>query len=141
MTQSLLRTGLRILVFIGVAPVAVAAQEVSGDLAQLQGRWRAQTGPRGEIAVTLNVAGSQVRVEIATRNGLSFQVCGELKVNEAATPRALDWIRFQDDNSQNFPDILAIYELTGDQFRVCNGGPHNRRPSNSRPETASWPVS
>jgi uncharacterized protein (TIGR03067 family) len=117
------------LVFAGLVHAADRPESAPGDLSRLQGRWCAQAGPRRDIAVTLRVEGKQVRVEIAMRNGLSFQVRGELKVNEAVTPRALDWVHFQDAESQDLPDILAIYEIVGDRFRVCNGGPHNRRPS------------
>jgi hypothetical protein len=32
-------------------------------------------------------------------------------------------------DDQEFPEILAIYELSGDELRICNGGPNNDRPT------------
>jgi uncharacterized protein (TIGR03067 family) len=113
-------------------PLASAADRrkaPAGDLGRLQGRWCAKAGPRRDIDVTLEVDGRQVRIGITTADGLSFQVSGELRVDERATPRALDWIHFRDSDSQELPDVLAIYEFAGERLRVCNGGPNNARPS------------
>jgi uncharacterized protein (TIGR03067 family) len=114
---------------VSLAPAAVRAEAPAGDLARLQGRWCTKAGPRRDITVTLEVDGRAARVGITTPDGLSFQVRGELRLDETATPRALDWIHFHDADSQELPNILAIYEFAGQRLKVCNGGPNNARPS------------
>jgi hypothetical protein len=64
-----------------------------------------------------------------TPQGLKISVRGELRVHEGAAPRALDWVNFTGLDSQDLPDIPAIYEIRGETFRVCNGGPNSARPS------------
>ena len=100
----------------------------SGDLAKLQGRWAAKAGPKRDIAVMLEVEGSEARVKVATPQGLTFNVSGTIKIDESAKPHALDWSNFHGLDDQELPEIPAIYELQGDKFKVCNGGPNNQRP-------------
>jgi uncharacterized protein (TIGR03067 family) len=106
---------------------------VEGDLARLQGRWVTRAGAAREIRVTLDVEGRQVTVGLVAPGGLRFQVRGEVRVDENASPRALDWVRFTGLDDQELPDIPAIYEIRGDSFKVCNGGPNNARPSEFKP--------
>ena len=104
-----------------------------GDLARLQGRWVTRAGARRNIAVVLTVDGNKATCEIRTPQGLKFQADGELRVNESARPRALDWVGFTGLDSQDLPDIPAIYAIDGDTFKVCNGGLNSPRPSEFKP--------
>jgi uncharacterized protein (TIGR03067 family) len=61
--------------------------------------------------------------------GETIKVKGEIKLNEKAEPRALDWVKFNGYDDQELPEIPAIYQLQGDTFKVCNGGPNNSRPT------------
>ena len=116
-----------------VTPTPAADNALSGDLGRLQGRWSAQAGPRRNIAVELEIAGRQAQVRIVTPQGLKFNVQGEIKIDETAQPRALDWVNFNGLDDQELPDILAIYRLEGDTLQVCNGGPNNNRPTEFKP--------
>jgi uncharacterized protein (TIGR03067 family) len=125
-----------VLLLVALEPLALAGAAeapVAGDLARLQGRWVTRAGPRGKILVVLDVEGRKARVEITTPQGLKFNATGELRLNESVAPRALDWVGFTGLDSQDLPDIPAIYEIDGETFKVCNGGPNNARPSEFKP--------
>ena len=89
----------------------------------------AKAGPRGDIRVRLDVDGRRVRVKIVTPVGLSMAAIGELAVDDSASPRTLDWVKFRGPDGSEFPEILGIHELKGGSLRVCNGGPNNPRPT------------
>jgi uncharacterized protein (TIGR03067 family) len=114
-------------------PVEGGEARVTGDLARLQGRWITRAGARREVSVTLDIVGRDVTLQVAAPNGVSFAVRGEIRVDESASPRALDWVRFSTPDHEELPEIPAIYELRDGSFRVCNGGPNNPRPSEFKP--------
>jgi uncharacterized protein (TIGR03067 family) len=116
-----------------VATATAADVPREGDLARLQGRWTAKAGPQRNIQVMLDIEGQQAKVGITTPKGLKFQVQGEFRINENVTPRTLDWINFTGLDEQDLPDIPAIYELNGETFKVCNGGPNSERPTEFKP--------
>jgi uncharacterized protein (TIGR03067 family) len=105
----------------------------SGDLAKLQGRWTTRAGPGRDIPVVLEIDGRRALVKIAMPNGPEYRARGELRINENAAPRTLDWVHFSGQDGQELPDIPAIYELNGHTFTVCNGGPNNQRPTEFKP--------
>lgn len=112
--------------FLAAAPEG--AKGTATDLGRLQGCWTAKTGPKRNFHVTLEIEGHAARVKIITPQGVTLRAHGEVRIDESTSPHALDWVHFQGVNDQELPDILAIYELAGDTFRVCNGGPDNDRP-------------
>jgi uncharacterized protein (TIGR03067 family) len=117
-----------------VAAGAMAAGATpEGDLARLQGPWTTKAGPRRDILVVLEVQGHRARVRITLPHGPTLCVRGELTVDETAAPRALNWTKFVGLDGQDLPDIPAIYEVQGDTFRVCNGGPNGDRPTEFKP--------
>ena len=99
-----------------------------GDLGRLQGRWIARAGARREIRVILHVHGRSVDAAITTPQGLRLKVHGEVKLDEAASPRCVDWIKFTGADQQEYPPITGIYKFDGDTFTVCNGGMNGARP-------------
>ena len=102
----------------------------SGDLAKLQGTWQAQAGPGRVCPVTLEVSGCSVKVTVTPPIGPKIEASGELKLDESASPKALDWLRFTGEDGQDFPEVFAIYELVdADTLRVGNAGPSNPRPT------------
>ena len=110
-------------------PRADAAERtVAGDLARLQGRWVTKAGPRRTMVVCLNIEGNKATLDIRTPQGLKFNATGELRINESVSPATLDWVGFTGLDSQDLPDIPAIYEIKGESFKVCNGGPNSSRP-------------
>lgn len=110
-----------------------AENSLTGDLAKLQGRWEAKAGLKRKLAVTLEVEGCHANVKITLPKGKPITVRGEIKIDETVLPRSLDWVKFNGYDDQEFPEIPAIYELNGDVFKVCNGGPNNSRPTEFKP--------
>lgn len=121
-----------LLVLIGSMATA-AENRPTGDLAKLQGRWETMAGAKRKLAVTLEVDGSRANIRITTPQGKIIKVQGEIKIDEKVQPHSLDWIKFNGYDDQEFPEIPAIYELKGDTFKVCNGGPNNSRPTEFKP--------
>jgi uncharacterized protein (TIGR03067 family) len=105
----------------------------AGDLGRLQGRWTATAGTRREIGVELEIKGRDASVTIRTPTAPEFQVRGELKLNETTAPRSLDWIKLIGPDHQPLPEIVGIYQLEGDSFKVCNGGFLGVRPKEFKP--------
>ena len=120
-------------VVIVPAPLLAAEAWVEGDLARLQGKWVTRAGARQKIVVVLDVEGNKANVDVTTPQGVKLHASGELRINESVAPRALDWVGFTGLDSQDLPDILAIYEINGETFKVCNGGPNSARPSEFKP--------
>ncbi len=117
---------------VAISPASlIGAEKVTGgsDLQRLQGRWVTRAGARHNIVVTLNVDGNKATVDVRTPQGLSVHASGELRINESVEPRAMDWVGFTGLDSQELPDIPAIYQINGATFTVCNGGPSSARPS------------
>ncbi len=110
-------------------PSPAADSATSGDLARFQGGWVARAGAERKVHVTLDVDGRRARVKIVTPQGLTLVASGEVKIDETASPRSLDWIKFSGADGTQFPEIQAIYEFRGESLRVCNGGPNNGRPT------------
>ena len=133
--KTFLRTLALMVAWLVSTSTGLYAAETSpeGDLARLQGRWLTRAGSQHNIVVLLNVDGHKATVDIRTPQGLKFHATGELRINETVAPHALDWVGFTGLDSQDLPDIPAIYEIVGETFRVCNGGPNSPRPSEFKP--------
>jgi uncharacterized protein (TIGR03067 family) len=120
-------------VLAAVTPAARPAADddppVKGDLAKLQGSWSAKVGPEKNIPVTLTVKGRSVTVTFTTPQGEERTLKGEIVLNEAAKPKAIDWVKFTRPDGEEAPPNLGIYTLEGDEFTVCSGGPGNERPA------------
>src|SRR4051812_19573805 len=103
-----------IVFYSGLIALATAATPaVDGDLARFQGTWTTSAGPRGEIPVAMTIEGRCVKVRVITPKGLKIRVQGELRIDETARPKAIDWVKFTGMDGQDFPEVLAIYELDG----------------------------
>jgi uncharacterized protein (TIGR03067 family) len=93
----------------------------------------ARAGARRELKVTLDVIGRSIEVRIVTPQGLTIRAQGELRLDETADPRTVDWVNLRVAGQENVPDIPAIYEVRGDTCTICNGGPSGSRPSAFKP--------
>jgi uncharacterized protein (TIGR03067 family) len=122
---------------LAAATALAAAPETEkapdGDLARLQGKWTTSAGPQKDIPVILTIQGRAVVVDLKTPQWLKIRVKGEIKIDDKARPRTLDWVHFSAIDGQDMPEVLAIYELDGDVLKVCNGGPNNGRPTEFKP--------
>ena len=136
-----------VVVFMMVAAVAVeratmvcagttsAAEAIpaNSDLSKLQGRWTGQAGAKRLVNVVLDVQGRQVDVAITLPRGMKMRVHGELRIDESASPRVLDWVKFNGPDDNELPEILGIYKLENDTLTVVNGGLHGGRPREFKP--------
>jgi uncharacterized protein (TIGR03067 family) len=116
---------------LGFALSAPAAEKakLEGDLAGLQGVWTGAAGAKKKIAVTMEIKGSAVSVKIQPPLGAPIRASGAIRIDTLTSPKSLDWVGFSAQDGQELPEILGIYELRGDTFKVCTGGPDNPRPS------------
>jgi uncharacterized protein (TIGR03067 family) len=99
------------------------------DLGRLQGRWTARAGARREVRVVLEIKGHQATASIKTPHGMRLLLEGEVSLDEKASPRRVDWIKFTGADQQEFPPLLGIYTVDHDRFTVCNGGIDRARPT------------
>jgi uncharacterized protein (TIGR03067 family) len=103
------------------------------DLGRLQGRWTARAGAHREFSVVLSIQGRRANATIKTPQGISFEVQGQVRLDETTSPRSLDWVNFSGADQQEFPQIPAIYKLDRDTFTLCNGGMNGTRPKEFKP--------
>jgi uncharacterized protein (TIGR03067 family) len=112
----------------GAGETSPKAPAPAGDLGRLQGAWTTKTGPHGRIQVSLEINGSKAQLRIVGDDGQSIEAKGELRLNDQAMPRTMDWIKFQSQDYQEIPELLGIYELSSGRFKLCTGGFYNDRP-------------
>ncbi len=126
-----MRTLLPGLVLAATAAAVALADEpaLKGDLARFQGTWSARVGPKKDIPIALTFKGAEATLVITARNGMQYRSKGEIKVDDAARPRAIDFIKFTRPNGDAAPENLGIYEIDGDALKLCTGGLGNARPA------------
>lgn len=121
--------GLGLLLTAVLAVPAFGAAPEGSDLTRLQGRWEASVGRRKEISVALEIKGNDVSATIVPKLGPKVRASGELQLDEAASPRSLDWIKFSTLDGQEVPRVLSIYRLEGDRLIIRSGGFNDDRPA------------
>ena len=125
-----MRPLLAALVLVATAAGAVADdKDAKGDLDQLQGQWKAMVGPNKDIPMTLFVKDKNVTFTVRNPEGEERTFKGEVKLDEKKSPKQVDWLKFTAPDGSEAEPNLGIYELKGDELRVCNGGPGNPRPT------------
>ena len=121
-----------------VAMVSGASPAVDGDLAKLQGRWQTKIGLRKATVVMIEIKGNAVAATISTPQGRKIQADGELKIDEQAQPKALDWIKFTTIDGEEVPEMHAIYRLEDGRLFIRSGGFNDQRPSGFNPGEGVW---
>jgi len=102
----------------------------NGDLAKLQGKWTAQVGPEKQVKITLTIKDQNVVLSFPTPEGDERELKGEIRIDEKAKPhKTIDWVKFVRPDGQDAQENHSIYELDGDSFKLCSGGPGNERPT------------
>ncbi len=119
---------IRTLSVVAVLASALGAAPEGSDLGRLQGRWEASVGKKREFSVSLDVKGNEVSATITPRRGPKVRASGELQIDEAASPRALDWVNFSTPDGIEVPRLLSIYRLEGDRLILRSGGFNDARP-------------
>ncbi|HEX8201612.1 MAG TPA: TIGR03067 domain-containing protein [Isosphaeraceae bacterium] len=116
---------LTLVVVLVAAPAAGAAE---GDLDRLQGTWVSGDGPTGK-PITLEFKGRTVTVSFIPTQGDEVQTAhAEISLDEAALPKAMDWIKVVRDGRDAL-EVHAIYALQGDTLKLRTG----RKPGGPRP--------
>jgi uncharacterized protein (TIGR03067 family) len=110
-----------VILFFGNASVA---QELKGDLAKLQGKWTTKVGPNKDLPISWVVEGDKVTARIRTLAGKDVTTKFTLKLDESATPKSFDQTKIRIDfggdvGELDAEDSPAIYELKGDEWKVC----------------------
>ena len=127
-TRARWAVGIIILTGAGAWAGAGENEAVSGDLAKFQGKWETQAGASRELRVTLEFTGKKANVVIHTPQGLKIKARGEVRIDESASPKRLDWVGFSAGDFQAIPEIQGVYKLEGEALILCNGGFNGARP-------------
>ena len=114
------------------------APSTEGDLGKLQGPWETKVGLKKGTTVRIEIKGKDVAATISTPLGIKIQAEGELKIDEAVSPKAIDWIKFTTLDGEEVPEVRAIYRLEGERFVIRSGGFNDRRPKEFNPGEGVW---
>ncbi len=124
----------RLVIALSIASLSITLARADdstapGDLGRLQGTWTAMVGPERDVPITLEVQKQKVTITGKRPGGEDFTLKGELKLDEKANPKTIDWVKFVGPQGNEAPENLGIYKLTDDTLTVCSGGPGNERPT------------
>lgn len=111
---------------------------LEGDLGKIQGKWSTMVGPEKTIPMTLEVKGTELTILVTPGQGQgrAYTLKGQIKLDDAATPKAMDWTKMTA-NGKAGADIQSIYELDGDNLKVLGAGPGQARPAAFKSDNAS----
>jgi uncharacterized protein (TIGR03067 family) len=121
---------LSIALMIASLPLALVRADdpaPKGDLAKLQGEWKTTVGGNKDRPVTFSIKDKAITVKFTTPDGETLNLSGEIKVDEAASPRTIDFLKFKN-NGEAMDDSMGLYKVEGDTFTLCVGGPGEPRP-------------
>jgi uncharacterized protein (TIGR03067 family) len=121
-----------------VAMLSGASPSVDGDLARLQGRWQTKIGLRKATVVMIVIKGNAVAATISTPQGREIKADGQLKIDENASPKALDWVKFTTIDGEEVPEMHAIYRLEDGRLFIRSGGFNDQRPTEFNPGDGVW---
>ena len=129
------------LLFVVTTLVPASADDApAGDLAKLQGKWVGTLSRRDRIPMLVEIQGRAVTASFTAPDGDKRTLKGEIRLDEKASPKAVDWINFKTQTGDDLPDNLGIYEFDGETFKVCNGGRDNPRPTEFKDGESGTPT-
>ena len=133
-----MKTVLMIIIFFVFGPSAHQDPSTSADIERLQGTWNfLSLEVEGAKLPDAMLSGSKIIIKGDNFQSISAGVTyeGKIKIDPSKTPRALDLIFT--DGPEKGRTSLGIYDLTGDDLRICLSLAGNTRPT----EFASKPGS
>jgi uncharacterized protein (TIGR03067 family) len=107
----------------------LAEKPITGDLGKFQGSWTGKAGANQDISINLTIQGNAVTARWERGDGTELVLKGEMRVNELANPKTVDFFNFKRSDGEETKDNLGIYAFDGDQVKICTGGPGNERPT------------
>ena len=100
-----------------------------GDVAALQGKWKALIGPNKDQSLVVTFKESKAEAKHTGENANEFEVKGEYTINESASPKTIDFVKLKGENGDEIGDNLGIYKIEGESLTICAGGPGGPRPT------------
>ena len=120
-------------------PEKAAEKPIAGDQAKFQGTWTAKAN--GDLDITVTFQGNAVTARWVVReDGTAVDLKGEMRINDQATPRTVDFFHFQRADGEETKDNLGIYAFEGDQVKICVGGPGAERPTEIKAGSGGTPT-
>src|SRR5262249_23216741 len=86
-------------------------------------------GAKKRVLVTLDVHGETAEVAIALPKGRPMRIRGRIRIDETTSPKSWDWVGFRTGDGEEFPEVLAIYRIDGEErITLVTGGLTGGRP-------------
>ncbi|WP_435009683.1 hypothetical protein P12x_000931 [Tundrisphaera lichenicola] len=113
---------------------------IAGDLGKFQGTWTGKGGEDEEVSITLTIKDNTIKARWERGDGTEVEFTGEMKLDEKANPRTVDFVHFKRSNGEEAQDQLGIYAFDGDdKVKIQTGGPGNDRPTELKPGNEGEP--
>jgi uncharacterized protein (TIGR03067 family) len=125
-----------VLAFAGLLLTSANSAEPKNDAKQLQGKWTLISAVRGgqeypkeklKGEVHFEITGDKIKT-LNTQRGVD----STFKLDPSKTPKTIDIAGKEED----FP-ILGIYEVKGDNLKICISGAGEKRPTEFKSEKSS----
>jgi uncharacterized protein (TIGR03067 family) len=110
-----------------------AAAPAADDKADIQGKWTAKVGPNEDVPIVVEFKDKAILVTVMADDNQEIKFEGEYKLDDAKNPKQIDLVNFTSPEGERTEDNLGIYELKGDELRICTGGPGQARPTEFLP--------
>ena len=112
---------------------ALGAARPDGDAAKLKGKWSAKVGPNQDIPITIEFKDKAIEIAVNVE-GQQLTIKGDYKLDEQSKPKGIDFLNFKSDDGNALEDNKGIYDVSGDDLKICTGGPGNSRPTEFFPQ-------
>jgi uncharacterized protein (TIGR03067 family) len=105
-----------------------ADDELKGDLAKLQGKWKGMFGPQKSVTTLVEIKGSRIVISSTNGTGQARSITGEIRINESKSPKEMDFLKRRNTQGREIPDGKGIYQVDDDTLKLCVTRPGDIRP-------------